>query len=153
MTTVADQVRLLPPLAGIVDDGVDDEPHGVVSATTCKTCHIGAYTVEGTTGALDPSRPTTSLRTTQLLNGAAMDCNACHTSTTTWGTMTMNHNGSQGGGAGWCKGCHATGTNFLGSMERKTLTTRGQGQDAAGLLRIRLPPAIGQQGQTYVEWD
>jgi len=48
-------------------------------------------------------------------------CNACHTSTTSWISLRMNHNASQGGGAGWCKACHATGTSYLGNMDKKAL--------------------------------
>jgi hypothetical protein len=126
--------------------------HTVVTATTCKTCHNGAYTGEGTTGAL--AKPTNHIpEATQLLNGAAMDCNACHRSTTTWGTTTMNHNGSQGGGAGWCKGCHATGTAFLGSMEKKSLTHERKTPPAIDCSESGCHRPLGTRGSTYSNWD
>ena len=126
--------------------------HTVVTATTCKTCHNGAYTGEGTTGAL--AKPTNHIpEATQLLNGAAMDCNACHRSTTTWGTMTMNHNGSQGGGAGWCKGCHASGTSFLGSMEKKSLTHERKTPPAIDCSESGCHRPLGTRGSTYSNWD
>jgi hypothetical protein len=87
----------------------------------------------------------------QLLNGAAMDCNACHTSTSSFGSMRMNHNNSQGNGAGWCKACHDKGTNYAGGMEKKSLTTKSPRRHR--LLAVRLPQATGQQGRAYTKWD
>jgi predicted CXXCH cytochrome family protein len=126
--------------------------HTAVTATTCKTCHNGAYLTQGTTGAL--AKPTNHIpEGTQLLNGAAMDCNACHKSTTTWGSMTMSHNGSQGGGAGWCKGCHASGTSYLGSMEKKSLTHRTKTPPAIDCSESGCHRPLGTRGTTYSNWD
>ena len=94
--------------------------HTVVTTAQCKTCHNGSYVSQGPQGAL--AKPVNHIPEAQLLNGAAMDCKACHTSTTAWSSMTMNHNASLGNGAGWCKGCHLRGTSFLGGMETKSLT-------------------------------
>jgi hypothetical protein len=94
--------------------------HTVVTAAQCKTCHNGSYVSQGSQGAL--AKPANHIPETQLLNGAAMDCKSCHTSTTAWTTMTMNHNASLGNGAGWCKGCHLSGTSYLGSMQKKSLS-------------------------------
>jgi hypothetical protein len=94
--------------------------HAVVATQQCKLCHNGSYTSQGVQGAL--AKPTNHIPEVQLLNGAAMDCNACHSGTTVWTTVTMNHNNSQGNGAGWCKACHQTGTAYLGTMQKRTLT-------------------------------
>ena len=59
--------------------------------------------------------------------------------------MTMNHNNSQGNGAGWCKACHQSGTNYLGNMEKKSLTHEKIDRRHR-LLAIGLPPAARQQG-------
>jgi hypothetical protein len=123
--------------------------HTVVTTTTCKTCHNGSFTSQGTQGAL--GKPTNHIPEVQLLNGAAMDCNACHTSTASFGTMTMNHNASQGNGAGWCKGCHTSGTNFLGSMEKKSLThEKSTGVTDCSQSGCHRP--LGNRGTPYRSW-
>ena len=93
--------------------------HTVVATSTCRSCHNGSYTSQGNTGAL--AKPANHIPEAQLLNGTAMDCNACHTGTTSWATVRMNHNASQGNGSGWCKSCHASGTNFLGNMDKEVV--------------------------------
>ncbi len=70
------QVRLVPQVAGELCHLGDDEPHGGDHAA-CKLCHNGSYTSQGTQGAL--AKPANHIPEVQLLNGAAMDCNACHT--------------------------------------------------------------------------
>jgi hypothetical protein len=87
----------------------------------------------------------------QLLNGAAMECNACHTSTTSWTSMTMNHNNSLGNGAGWCKACHASGTNYLGSMDKKALTHRSATATDCSQSGCHRP--LGNKGTAFRNWD
>ncbi len=123
--------------------------HSVVAASTCKSCHNGSYVSQGTQGAL--AKPTNHIPEVQLLNGAAMDCKACHTSTTSWGSMTMNHNASLGNGAGWCKACHQSGTSFLGSMEKKSLThERSTGVTDCSQSGCHRP--LGTRGTPYRSW-
>ncbi|MEQ1685688.1 MAG: cytochrome c3 family protein [Burkholderiaceae bacterium] len=124
--------------------------HTVVATMTCKTCHNGSFVSEGTQGAL--AKPANHIPEVQLLNGAAMDCKACHTTTTSWGTMTMNHNASPGNGAGWCKACHQSGTNFLGGMEKKSLThQRSTGVTDCSQSGCHRP--LGNTGTAYRNWD
>ena len=126
--------------------------HTVVTATTCKTCHNGAYTAEGTVGAL--AKPTNHIpEATQLLNGAAMDCNACHTGTTVWTTVKMNHNASQGNGAGWCKGCHQSGTAYLGNMERMQLNHRNKTPAPTDCSQSGCHRPLGSFGAAYTKWN
>jgi hypothetical protein len=125
--------------------------HTVVATSTCKSCHNGSYVSQGTQGAL--AKPTNHIPESQLLNGANMDCKACHTSTASWGTMTMNHNGSQGGGAGWCIGCHASGTNFLGNMEKERLTHETKNPPAKDCSESGCHRPLGNRGTTYRNWD
>ena len=121
--------------------------HAAVVASTCKSCHGGAYTGSG---AL--AKPINHIPEIQLLNGAALDCNACHTSTTSFGPMRMTHNGSLGNGAGWCKSCHAKGTSYLGSMERKSLThDKSTGVTDCSQSGCHRP--LGNKGQAYTKWD
>mgnify|MGYP001275822866 FL=1 len=124
--------------------------HTVVATTQCKLCHNGSYVSQGTQGAL--AKPTNHIPEVQLLNGAAMDCNACHTNTTSWGSMTMNHNNSQGNGAGWCKGCHTSGQSFLGGMEKKSLThEKSTGVTDCSQSGCHRP--LGNKGTAYRNWD
>ncbi len=125
--------------------------HTVVAGTQCKTCHNGSYTTQGTTGAL--AKPSNHIpEATQLLNGAAMDCNACHSGTSVWTAEAMNHNNSQGNGSGWCKGCHQTGTSYLGSMQKKSLThQKSTGVTDCSQSGCHRP--LGTKGTTYRNWD
>ncbi len=125
--------------------------HSVVTTATCKSCHNGSYTSQGTTGAL--AKPVNHIPEAQLLNGANMDCKACHTSTTSWGTMRMDHNASQGGGAGWCKSCHASGTNFLGNMDKKSLTHRTKTPAAIDCSEAGCHRPLGSRGTPYSRWN
>lgn len=126
--------------------------HSVVTTTACKTCHNGSYLSEGVTGAL--AKPANHIpEATQLLNGGALDCNACHTSTTSWASMRMNHNASLGNGAGWCKGCHATGTSFLGSMEKKSLTHQQRTPAPTDCSQSGCHRPLGNKGAAYSKWD
>lgn len=125
--------------------------HGVVAASSCKSCHNGSYVSQGVTGAL--AKPANHIpEATQLLNGAAMDCNACHKSTTAWSAV-MNHNGSLGGGAGWCKGCHLSGSNYLGSMDRKSLTHQKKTPPPLDCSEAGCHRPLGNKGAAYTNWD
>ncbi|MEZ5660064.1 MAG: cytochrome c3 family protein [Burkholderiaceae bacterium] len=120
--------------------------HGAVAAMACKTCHSGAYTAQGAS-----TKPGNHIPESQLLNGVSLDCNACHRSTTSWPSITMNHNGSQGSGAGWCKGCHLSGTSYLGGMRKRTLThERSTGAIDCSTSGCHRP--LGNEGQPYREW-
>jgi hypothetical protein len=123
--------------------------HSVVTAATCKSCHNGTYTTAGTQGAL--AKPANHIpEGSQLLNGAAMDCKDCHSSTTSFLTEKMNHNTSQGNGAGWCKGCHATGTAYLGTMQKKSLTHQSSGKTDCSVSGCHRP--LGNRGTPYSAW-
>jgi hypothetical protein len=124
--------------------------HTVVTTQQCKLCHNGSYVSQGTQGAL--AKPSNHIPEVQLLNGAAMDCNACHTNTAAWTTMTMNHNASLGNGAGWCKACHQSGTSYLGSMDKKSLThQKTTGVTDCSQSGCHRP--LGNKGTAYRNWD
>ena len=124
--------------------------HSVVTATPCRACHNGAYVSQGSSGAL--AKPANHVPEAQLLNGTSMDCSACHATKTSWGSMRMNHNASQGNGAGWCKACHQGGTVYLGSMERKPLThRRTTGVTDCSQSGCHRP--LGSTGAAYTRWD
>ena len=65
----------------------------------------------------------------------------------------MNHNNSLGGGAGWCKACHASGTSFLGSMEKKSLTHERKTPPAIDCSESGCHRPLGNKGAAYSKWD
>ena len=68
--------------------------------------------------------------------------------------MRMNHNNSQGSGAGWCKACHQSGTAFLGSMEKKSLTHEAKsGQAITDCSQSGCHRPLGTKGSAYRNWD
>ena len=113
----------------------------------CKTCHAGSYVSQGAV-----AKPSNHIPESQLLAGASMECNGCHISTTAW-TQKMNHNGSMGSGAGWCKSCHVSGTNFLGNMEKKALTHRTKTPVPADCSTSGCHRPLGKEGAAYTKWD
>jgi hypothetical protein len=123
--------------------------HAAVATALCKSCHNGAYTAAGVQGAL--AKPANHIPEAQLLNGASMDCKACHTGTTNWITVTMNHNNSQGNGAGWCKSCHVSGTSYLGNMDRKSLSHKSAGKTDCSQSGCHRP--LGSTGSTFIRWS
>jgi hypothetical protein len=125
--------------------------HTSVTSITCKSCHNGSYTTQGTQGAL--GQPSNHIPVLQLLNGASLDCNACHTSTTLWATQTMNHNATVGSGAGWCKGCHLRGTNYLGHGELMSLTHQQSNPVPLDCSQSNCHRPLGNKGSMYRKWD
>jgi hypothetical protein len=119
--------------------------HTGISPGTCSTCHY-----QGGPGLAKPTNhiPYES----QLLAGSSMNCDACHRSTTSFASQTMNHNNSLGNGSGWCKGCHASGMNYLGGMEKKSLNhyERYQGQTDCSASGCHRP--LGDRGTPYSRW-
>jgi hypothetical protein len=124
--------------------------HTVVTAMTCTTCHNGAYTSFGPVGAQAMTSISNHIPLAQLLNGTALDCSACHSSTTSFTTEKMNHNSSQGNGSGWCIGCHRTGTNYAGSMQKMSLTHNSGGKTDCSVSGCHRP--LGNTGAAYTKW-
>ena len=81
-----------------------------------------------------------------------MDCRACHASTTTWAGARTNHNGSLGGGAGWCKSCHQTGTAYLGNLEKKALAHVRKTPPAIDCSESGCHRPLGNRGTPYSSW-
>ncbi|MCL4698007.1 MAG: hypothetical protein KJ023_13300 [Burkholderiaceae bacterium] len=126
--------------------------HAAVATAECRACHNGQYLAEGTTGAL--AKPANHIPEAQLLGGALLDCKACHTSTVSWPTQRMNHNGSQGNGAGWCKSCHDSATRYGGPMERKALRHEaGSAAVVTDCSQSGCHRPLGTKGAAYSKWD
>ncbi len=125
--------------------------HGVVGTTSCKSCHSGAFVSQGPTGALP--KPGNHIPEGALLNGAAMDCNTCHTSTASFAALRMNHNNSMGRGAGTCKTCHQTGARFLGNMEQKSLTHESRSATVIDCSDSGCHRPLGRVGSSFTRWE
>src|SRR5262249_9442781 len=69
--------------------------HAAVSGTPCASCHNGAYTSQGTAGAL-------GLTTPPHIPTGTLECSTCHTNRATGTTNTM----TQAAGGGTCTSCH-----------------------------------------------
>lgn len=121
--------------------------HANVTVTgQCSTCHgSGVY---GLT-----TKPANHIPVAQLLNGTSLECNACHLSTTTWTSERMNHNSSMGSGAGWCIACHATGTSYLGSMQKMALNHRGGTTVKVDCSQSGCHRPLGSFGAAYTKWN
>ena len=91
----------------------------------CDSCHNGAYSAFGTTGAL----PKVTNHAPTTITGS-LDCNTCHTGTNPqtaaaaaggaamWAKGAqpgeiMNHNGAQGGAPSYCVTCHLGTATYL----------------------------------------
>jgi hypothetical protein len=88
-----------------------------------------------------------------LIGGSAMDCNACHSSTTSWLTERMNHNSTMGNGAGWCKSCHQTGTSYLGRASKMALNHRSRTPAPTDCSQSGCHRPLGNTGSTYNNWN
>ena len=118
--------------------------HAGVVPGTCATCHR-----PGGPGLAKPLNhiPYES----QLLAGSSLNCDACHKSTASFTSETMNHNNSSGSGAGWCKGCHLSGTSYLGNMQKKSLTHK-QTTGVTDCSQSGCHRPLGTHGSTYKSW-
>ena len=125
--------------------------HSVVATSDCKACHSGQYLSEGKTGAL--AKPANHIPEAQLLGGSLMDCKSCHSSTVTWSSQRINHNNSQGNGAGWCKACHDSAVRWGGSMERKALRHEARSNAVVtDCSQSGCHRPLGSRGSPYKNW-
>jgi Cytochrome c3/Cytochrome c7 and related cytochrome c len=94
--------------------------HAAVTATSCITCHGGAYTTQGSQLGGARAKPSNHLVTTA-------SCDQCHTNFTTFLGAKFNHAGVA---PGTCGTCHIPGT---GGAKMKTIghiPTTGNGCDS-----------------------
>jgi hypothetical protein len=117
--------------------------HAGVTPGSCETCHTPGGSGLAMPGNHIPYK-------TQLTAGASMGCDRCHTSTTSFTVETMDHNNTQGNGAGFCRGCHATGTSYLGNMQKRSVTH--QSQTATDCSQSGCHRPLGNEGSTYRSW-
>jgi hypothetical protein len=124
---------------------------GILSG--CASCHNG----QSFFGVTPVSKPSNHIPyATALLGGANMGCEFCHTPTvftsfTSLVSSTTMHNGSQGGGSsGLCVTCHLSGTNYLGSMQKKSHNGTSASKDCSSSGCHR---PLGSKGSSYTQWD
>ncbi len=119
-------------------------------ASGCINCHkpltFNGFTARGKPGNHIPYE-------TQLLAGSSLTCESCHRTTSSFSVSKtdMNHNNSQGNGAGWCTGCHLKGSTWLGGMEKKDLThEKKTGVTDCSQSGCHRP--LGNRGTPYTKW-
>ena len=138
--------------------------HNGITTSPCATCHNGTYANFGTkgpgpngTGTGASGVPTKHIPISAV---GSPDCGACHSSTAIpngWATEKMAH-GSNGTGT-QCTTCHVTGTSYLGTMQKKSLTHQAANYYASKTATTSTPdtdcdnchkPGTGsdQKGQT-----
>jgi hypothetical protein len=129
--------------------------HSVVTATPCSTCHNGTYVSQGNNGGAQAKSAKHIPYEANLLGGASMTCNICHTGTTAWTTLaskTALHNGTPGNGAGWCKGCHLSGLTFSDTALQKKSLTHQKSTGVTDCSQSGCHRPLGNQGSTYSSW-
>lgn len=114
--------------------------NGVFNGTprTCVACHNG-----------DPSRLTVG-RGPLHIPTMLIDCDSCHKTITFTTGITMNHLAL---GTMKCITCHATGTNFAGGMERKSLTHERKTPVPTDCSMAGCHRPGGKVGTLYRAWD
>jgi nitrate/TMAO reductase-like tetraheme cytochrome c subunit len=124
--------------------------HRAVSTLDCKTCHNGTYVAQGAMATPGPHIP----YKTMLLNGSSMDCDDCHKGFTgaNWAAVKMNHNGSLGGGAGLCKGCHLQGSTASGPMVKSALNHARIAGPQADCSGSGCHAPLGRVGARFGRW-
>jgi hypothetical protein len=128
--------------------------HRAVAGTSCKQCHNGAFTSQGSVGAR--GKPANHIPEMALAGGSTMDCSTCHVTAAGWTTVRMNHNGTRGGingGGGTCKTCHQQGAAYLGAMEKRPLNHRRSNTAALDCSESGCHRPQGRVGANYKSWD
>ncbi len=125
--------------------------HRAVAGTNCKSCHNGAFASQGATGAR--GKPANHIPEVALLNGASMDCSACHLTAASFTSVRMDHNGSQGGTVGTCKTCHQTGSAFTGTMEKRPLAHQRKAAISLDCSDSGCHRPQGRTGASYKSWS
>jgi hypothetical protein len=113
---------------------------GVFNGTpkSCTTCHNG-----------DPRWMTVG-RPTLHIPTLLIECNSCHTTVSFSTGTNMNHvalNGMK------CITCHLRGTNYLGNMERMSLTHYQKTPVPTDCSQVGCHRPGGTKGVLYKSWD
>ena len=119
----------------------------------CTNCHNG----QAFAGITPKTKSSNHIPyATYLLGGAGMSCEFCHSKTIfssfTTGLVSSAtmHNGSQGGGSGYCVGCHLSGTtSWSASLQKKSHNGASTSKDcsSSGCHRPK-----GSEGNAYNSW-
>jgi hypothetical protein len=123
--------------------------HAVVS-NICNDCHNGSYTSQkGTLAKGAVAKPAGTGHIPTTITGT-LDCNTCHTSTSSWTSEKMNHNGAQGLTGVTCFTCHLNTASYPGNMQKKSLTHDSNGHSDCSDSGCHKPR--GTVGTSWVKW-
>jgi len=125
--------------------------HPTTATGNCQLCHDNVkYASENATQKTSVAHIP---YWTSLTGGASMSCDAsCHSGYVAWSGGKTNHNGTQGNGAGFCKNCHATGTSYLGTAQKMSLThNKSTGVTDCSQSGCHKP--LGSKGTPYTKWN
>lgn len=111
--------------------------HIGVTPNTCANCH----------GVSATGKPANHIPTTIT---DPLHCDACHLSTSVWSSEKMNHNNIPGKTGVLCTTCHLSGTSYLGSMDKKSLTHEASGHTDCSDSGCHRP--LGNEGTSYQSW-
>lgn len=115
-----------------------------IGAVACQTCHDARYT-----GVV--AKPSNHIPTT-VAGLPGNECSNCHTSTTSFATEKMNHGPATPSGL-ICKTCHLSGTTFLGSMDKKSLTHDSKTTKATDCSFSGCHKPLGSKGKLFTSWN
>lgn len=115
--------------------------HAAVTIYRCDNCHTNASYLGS-----PKLKPANHIPTT--ITGA-LDCNTCHSSTTSFLTEKMNHNATTTG----CKTCHNNGTSYLGNMTKMTLGSHQGSSAGDDCSKSGCHRPLGNIGSSWVKWN
>lgn len=124
--------------------------HLAVTVYRCDQCHNGSYLTEGTQLGGAKAKPAGNGHIPTTITGT-LDCNTCHTSTTSWLSEKMNHNGALGKTGVLCTTCHVSGAPYPGNMQKKSLTHDSGGHIDCSDSGCHKP--LGSKGTSWVKWN
>jgi hypothetical protein len=122
---------------------------GIVN--NCTSCHNGQVFA----GVTPKSKSSGHIPyATSFVGGATMACEFCHSTTVFTAfsaglkSSSIMHNGTKGNGTDfWCKTCHASGTSYIGSITRKSVTH--QSSTATDCSQSGCHRPLGTEGSLY----
>ena len=116
---------------------------GPVAAGNCATCHNGTYVSSNALG-----KPSNHIPTTTPVGMPGNECSKCHTSTTSFTTVRMNH----GTMLTSCVTCHDSTSPYAGNMV-KINRAKHESAGAKDCSSSGCHRPLGSRGSPYSNWD
>jgi len=119
---------------------------GPIATGNCATCHNGSYLA-----ANAETKPSNHIPTTFPTGIPGNECSLCHTSTTSFNTVKMNH----GTMLTSCVTCHEATSPYIGNMEK---ISRANHEQAKGAVTNDCSSSgchkpLGKKGTPYSKWN